>query len=372
MWEKAGKLLSLERGIQAAASPVRGSWSVQSFSSPTPHFVTCKESGQVSCDPQCSRWVALKMCSHTLAVAERTGQLSAFLKWYTTTNQGVNMTNLSMLNMPQGRGQKGGVPKRKRPRKKAPEPEMVTSRPSLVTATSIQSGSSSSTSGVPSQGPSSMFNNQSPTFHYTSPVVPSQMSSSSSGSHRSPTSTLNYQSPTFHYSPFPGPVIPPSAAPYHLPPGLPNVTISGPLPTSVSMCGSAGHSTSPRWYPQPVYSNTPGPEPNLNPFYLKFITGNIRTCQGCRGSLRAADSSIPASPNNLCVARSEKRAYRNNSGTLVTPTTFKPSHYHSVLTCVQAAEPYFMPYSLKVPPDVYSQLTFEHKQYLWMHFGLYL
>ena len=26
--------------------------------------------------------------------------------------------------------------------------------------------------------------------------------------------------------------------------------------------------------------------PNTNPFYLKFITGNIRMCQGCRSILR--------------------------------------------------------------------------------------
>ena len=48
---------------------------------------------------------------------------------------------------------------------------------------------------------------------------------------------------------------------------------------------------------------------NPNPFYLKFISGNIRTCQGCRGSLRCAGSSIPEPPHNICIARAEKRPY---------------------------------------------------------------
>lgn len=34
------------------------------------------------------------------------------------------------------------------------------------------------------------------------------------------------------------------------------------------------------------------PQPNTNPFYVKFIQGNIRMCQGCKSSLRSSDSSI--------------------------------------------------------------------------------
>ncbi len=42
---------------------------------------------------------------------------------------------------------------------------------------------------------------------------------------------------------------------------------------------------------------------NVNPFYLKKLTGNIRICQGCRGSLRLADKRIPDPPNDVVVAR---------------------------------------------------------------------
>ena len=102
---------------------VTTAWSVQSFTSPVPHFVTSKESGQFVCDPQCPQWVSLQICSHTLAVAEKMGQLSPFLHWYTTAYQQMNVTSMEMLNMPKGRGQKGGVPKQKSARKSAPEPK---------------------------------------------------------------------------------------------------------------------------------------------------------------------------------------------------------------------------------------------------------
>ena len=50
-------------------------------------------------------------------------------------------------------------------------------------------------------------------------------------------------------------------------------------------------------------TDVPSAPLNPNPFYLKFIRGNIRTCQGCRVSLRASDSLIPDAPNDLCIAR---------------------------------------------------------------------
>ena len=34
---------------------------------------------------------------------------------------------------------------------------------------------------------------------------------------------------------------------------------------------------------------------------------------------------------------------------MVTPTTYKPSHYHVALTCIRAVEPSFLPRALKVP-----------------------
>ena len=80
MWEKAEKLLNDERGLQPAASSDPNAWSVQSASSTVPHFVTSKEDGQFLCDTHCPQWISSKICSHTLAVAQRCGKLAAFLR----------------------------------------------------------------------------------------------------------------------------------------------------------------------------------------------------------------------------------------------------------------------------------------------------
>lgn len=75
----------------------------------------------------------MKICSHTLVVGEKMGQLSPLLHWHVTTNQQVNV---EMLNMPEGRGQKGGVLKQKSARNMVPEPEQIISIPSLTTTSS--------------------------------------------------------------------------------------------------------------------------------------------------------------------------------------------------------------------------------------------
>ena len=136
MWEKAEKLIGMDRGLQRAASSDNSAWSVQSFSSPVRHFITSKKSGQFICDPQVPQWVSLNICSHTLAVAKKMEQLSPFLHWYTTAYEQVNVNLVGMLNMPKSRDQKGGVPKWKRPRKTASETEQITSKPSLTTSAS--------------------------------------------------------------------------------------------------------------------------------------------------------------------------------------------------------------------------------------------
>ena len=57
-------------------------------------------------------------------------------------------------------------------------------------------------------------------------------------------------------------------------------------------------------------------QPNMNPFYVKFIHGNIRMCQGCHSSVRSRDGSIPAPPFDLVIARAERRTFRDKNGAL--------------------------------------------------------
>lgn len=110
--------------------------------------------------------------------------------------------------------------------------------------------------------------------------------------------------------------------------------------------------------------------PNVNPFYIRFIEGNIRMCQGCKSFLRRSDGSIPAPPFDLCAARAERRSFRDANGTLRTPLKEQPAHYHLNLPCIRTACPEFIPCSLLVPSDVLPALTAVHKEYLRLVFGL--
>ena len=40
---------------------------------------------------------------------------------------------------------------------------------------------------------------------------------------------------------------------------------------------------------------------NTNPFFMKLLTNPIEVCQGCRGSLKSPQETIPAPPFNYCV-----------------------------------------------------------------------
>ena len=108
---------------------------------------------------------------------------------------------------------------------------------------------------------------------------------------------------------------------------------------------------------------------NTKPFYIKFIKGNIRMFQGCRRPVKSMSGSIPSPPFDLVIARSERRSFHDKSGTLVTPLQEQTCHYHLSLQCVQAVEPHFVPFALKVPVDV-PGLTVVHKEYLRLVFGI--
>ena len=111
-------------------------------------------------------------------------------------------------------------------------------------------------------------------------------------------------------------------------------------------------------------------QPNTNPFYVKFIVGNMRVCQGCRGNLKRLDGSVPAPPFDLCAARAERRSFRDSNGILITPQKEQPSHYHLNLSCIRVVAPTFVTSSLVVPPDVRPKLNVVHKEYLHLVFNV--
>jgi len=93
---------------------------VASTSGDCPHLVTTpnKFTGQFKCDSKCPMFNTYKLCVHTIATAEVTGKLSEFTQWLAKQKVTPNYNKLALHGLPKGAGQKGGIPKPKRKRKR--------------------------------------------------------------------------------------------------------------------------------------------------------------------------------------------------------------------------------------------------------------
>ena len=388
------ELLSTQNAITPAPGSDSRAKMVMSYSSSMPHLVQRSSNGQYKCDEKCISWISSKICSHSIAVAEVNGDLCSFLQWYNTSGTEPNITALAMSGLPSGRGRKGGVPRRKRTQKKDVPVEHVTLRQATVSsangsykspspacaATHLQvSTAVSQTSTACSAGHIMLPSLQvRPSLISTSPYASMVLQdSASSFLGRTPPSTT---ATTLTSSTTPatiqlqvstavsqtntastaGIVTHPSV---QVQPSLismsPHATVVLQQPTNLRL-SSAGQSAS-----VPVHTS-----PNVNPFYLKFIAGNIRVCQGCKGSLRMKDNSIPLPPFDVVIGRAERRQFRDSKGNLITPRSEQAAHYHLNLQCIKAVEPGFVPQSLTIPPDVLPRLTAVHKEFLRLVFQI--
>ena len=423
IWVKAEQYLISEKDIVPAPGNNSKAMMVASQSSNVPHFVCSSSDGQYYCDNGCLQWKSSKICSHTVAVAEKNGDLHAFLQWYICTNQEPNITSVAMSGLPSGRGRKGGVPKRKRnTASQKTQPEVVVHRPATrpvlpATTTYLPSSSSSacsakvsgtsahvhkkssgggpslqafptnvgssglssgmlqasaSLSGASGDGPLPEMLLASPSLSTTlfgmtgkagdsRPFQANNPSVSQTAACQSPTiagsgiepltSVTSVPSSTLNYS--------------HLFPAL-----FGSLPFTVTQSINSSSIDAAVSQSQSLAIHPSGTATNSNPFFIRFIAGNIRMCQGCRSSLRSIDGGIPQPPFDLAIARFERRTYRDKNGELKTPTREQAVHYHLKVACVTAASPYFVPANLVIPADVLSSLSVTHKEYLRLMFGL--
>ena len=114
IWKKTAELLNDDGSIVEA--PGGTGFLVKSNSRPRPHHVTLKKSGQY-CDSECPNWRSLCICSHSVAAAEKEGDLEPFVEWYKRSKKLPNLTKLITTQMPKGRGHKGGAVPPRRSRK---------------------------------------------------------------------------------------------------------------------------------------------------------------------------------------------------------------------------------------------------------------
>ena len=229
------------------------------------------------------------------------------MQWYNSSTTLPNITCLAMSGLPSGRGRKGGVTKRTRDRQEKSTPEMTVLRPIFQPGLTVTSSATTTSIGAHS----STLSVFSSTNVFNSSVV----------------GQINVPSQSAH-----GPTV---------------ITASQTAPQSTCSI-----------------------QPNTNPFYVRFIQGNIRMCQGCKSSLHLSDGSIPVPPFDVAVARAERKTFRDKNGELVTPRQEQTCHYHFRIDCIRAVEPNFIPMALQLPQDVLPSLTFIHREYLRLVFGL--
>lgn len=244
IWVKAEEYLNSPSDIVTAPGGDRKAKMVSSKSSITPHFVRYLSSGQYACDNSCMQWKSSQLCSHVVAVAELNAELDPFLQWYKSSNQQPNITSLAMNNLPAGRGRKGGIPKRKR----ANQPvvtEVLVKRPGTCKTPLTQVHGPASFTATPLQ-PQPVVTPPVSQRPVIVPVVQQQPA-------RIPVSQAAISSS--------------QAA----------ISSSNPVLAQVVSCNVGPLITHTVALPA-----TAPIVPNLNPFFIRIIEGNIRVCQGCR------------------------------------------------------------------------------------------
>ena len=85
VWRKAAELVVDSSSVVQA--PGGTDFFVKSYSGSRPHLVKVKKCAQYCCDGDCPNWQSLHLCSHTVATAEKAGQLQAFVEWYKSPGQ---------------------------------------------------------------------------------------------------------------------------------------------------------------------------------------------------------------------------------------------------------------------------------------------
>jgi hypothetical protein len=345
---KAGELLNTTNAVVSGPCSLSSATQtvvVASKSSVKPRIISRTSKGKFSCEASCPNWASSRICSHVVAAAQFSSELEDFLSNCNKKKRPPNLSSLSKVGLPGGAGKKGNKPPRKR---KCPEVihTFASSAAPTVSSDSI------ATSNVFSPG------------HLTTSTQTSVSSSTTMSS--SSSYTLNPSTPLFSQSQSMHSAYQHQQGWYHGP--LPSASQwSHHAPVTQYQHISFHHECLPRnTFMHPANSDS-----NPNPFFLRFICGNIRICQSCRCSLRLQDGSVGRAPHDLCIGRLGKRQYYNNvTGSWCTPSKDTNSHFCARINCVRLASPTFVSSSLLISDEVRYQLTQTHKTYLLMEFEI--
>ncbi|KAK3700933.1 hypothetical protein QZH41_000337 [Actinostola sp. cb2023] len=110
IFRKAAEIISQPRALLPAPGSPGKAFMVASNTTKRPHFVTYDaKSNKVTCD-DCPGWKSLKVCGHSVAVAEKVGKLQEYLRWHSAKAPEPNLTSLVTSDTDKGVGKKGNRP----------------------------------------------------------------------------------------------------------------------------------------------------------------------------------------------------------------------------------------------------------------------
>ena len=96
IWKKASRLWVSESSIVPAPGYPKEARMFASQTGLRPHLDTERKDTMRHCDSECPNYQSLKICSHTVAVAEPNGELGAFIKLFTKKANPLNITKLAL------------------------------------------------------------------------------------------------------------------------------------------------------------------------------------------------------------------------------------------------------------------------------------
>jgi len=178
-----------------------------------------------------------------------------------------------------------------------------------------------------------------------------------------------------------------------VPPPLPLIHFAGtPLanintnqqPTSCYHTSLTVNQPSFSWESTPPYQITPQGHPlsllpihsehhSSKPFFVKFLTKQIKVCQGCRADyLRDAQGHRLPPSYDILVGHLECQEFCDKVTGLKQVSKETCVHFHDNPQCIVRKHPTFHAAHLTVPPAVMVRLGKVHKHFLNTNFGLQL
>ena len=104
LWRKGQSLTEDEESM--VRSPGSSTdWIIRSSTGKQPHFVKATSKG-CSCDSSCLAYKSMRICSHTVAVAVKTGSIQQLVRWHKKSKFAANLTCVAEEGKPSGVGKK--------------------------------------------------------------------------------------------------------------------------------------------------------------------------------------------------------------------------------------------------------------------------